>query len=103
MRSEADVKKKVRAVLDKLRPALWWYMPVQTGYGVRGIPDFVVCFAGRFIAIETKDPAGKNSLTALQTLQRDAILEARGQYLVVRSDEDIANLTAFLGGIPHEL
>ena len=59
---EGKVKKGVRQVLDKL--GAYYVMPVTGGYGVQGAPDFLVCFKGRFIGIETK--AGKNQLTLLQ-------------------------------------
>ena len=101
--SEADVKERVKGVLKSLGPSCWWYMPVQTGYGVRGVPDFILCLHGRFIGIETKDPGGKNELTPLQRRQQAAIVEAQGQYLVVRSESDIHELSKFLRSLRDEL
>ena len=47
---EGTVKYKIKEYLKSLAPALWYFMPVPTGYGVRGIPDFVGCYKGRFFA-----------------------------------------------------
>jgi hypothetical protein len=54
---EGRLKQQVKKVLDK--HGVWYYMPVQNGMGVTGIPDFVCCDEGRFLGIETK-AAGKN-------------------------------------------
>jgi hypothetical protein len=42
-------------------------MPIGTGYGNSGVPDFLVCHGGEFLAIEAKaefdedgEPAGKS-------------------------------------------
>ena len=50
--SEGRVKTKIRKVLDDLR--CYYVMPVTGGYGNSGVPDFMVCYAGRFIGIEAK-------------------------------------------------
>jgi hypothetical protein len=82
MRNESDVKKEVKKVLSEL--GVFWFMPVQTGYGVKGVPDFVCCVCGKFLGIETK--FGGNDLSTWQKIQRDRIFEARGLFLVI--DED---------------
>jgi len=85
---EKQVKDKVVGVLKKLQlegVPLWYYMPVQTGLGRAGIPDFIVCVGGRFIAIETKRDH-KAQLSARQTFESKRIENAGGTYLVVRDD-----------------
>lgn len=94
MRKEADVKEAVKEILNNL--GAYWYMPVQTGYGVKGIPDFIVCLNGRFLAIETK--FGKNSLSAWQDKQLLKIEAAKGLTFVVY-EHDIAPLRANLEAI----
>jgi hypothetical protein len=68
-------------------------MPVQTGYGVQGVPDFLVCLNGNFVAIETK--YGGNKLTAHQTLQMEKIENASGTALLV-DEKNVSNLFARL-------
>lgn len=54
----------------------YYYMPVQQGAGVSGIPDFVGHFHGRFFAIETKAQGKKP--TPFQRRQIEAI-NCRGE------------------------
>jgi hypothetical protein len=91
MKKERDVKKRVKEILDEI--GAWWFMPVQTGYGKAGVPDFIVCLKGRFIAIETKFGGGK--LTALQRVQAEAINKAGGPYAVV-DERTVGNLKKVL-------
>jgi hypothetical protein len=51
---EGSVKLKIKEYLNSLAPALWYWMPVNMGYGITGIPDFVGCYKGRFFTIEAK-------------------------------------------------
>lgn len=83
MKKEADVKAAIKKILASL-PNCWWYMPVQTGYGVRGVPDFIICLSGHFIGLETK--FGGNTLSPHQQIQRDKIVRAYGDYYVVTED-----------------
>lgn len=94
MRKEADVKEAVKKVLNEV--GAYWFMPVQTGYGVKGIPDFVCCVKGRFFAVETK--FGKNTLSTWQKKQQDKILAARGTYMVI-DEEGIEDLRNYLKAI----
>lgn len=82
MTPEAKVKKRVKEVLHEL--GAWYAMPMGTGYGRSGVPDFLVCLDGVFIAIEAK--AGKGTTTALQERELKRIGEAGGVALVVYED-----------------
>ena len=77
---EAKVKKKVKAVLESL--GAYYTMPLGAGFGVAGVPDFLCCVDGVFLAVETK--AGKGKTTALQDRQLGAITTAGGHALVIR-------------------
>ena len=91
-KNERDVKAEVKRILDSLD--IWWYMPVQTGYGVRGIPDFVCCVRGTFVGIETK--FGKNKLSAWQERIKECIVSSEGEYFVINED-NVHELPEHLG------
>lgn len=78
-----DIKKWLR---DR---GIWFYMPVQNGMGVTGIPDFVCCMAGKFVAIEAKAPGKRANTSANQDHQIAAIHKAGGAAIVV---DDVAQL-----------
>jgi hypothetical protein len=64
-------------------------MPVQTGYGVNGIPDFICCWKGLFIAIECKAPGKKGATTPAQRLRLSEIREHGGRAMVVSSADEL--------------
>lgn len=74
MKPEAKVKEAHKAYLTSI--GAWWFMPVQTGFGVSGIPDILCCINGRLVGIETKAKGKKP--TAFQQRQIDAINAAGG-------------------------
>lgn len=85
MTSEGKIKAKVKAILEKLAPQCWYFMPVQRGLGCRrGVPDFIVCANGLFVGVETK--AGGNQRTAIQRYIGDKIELAGGAVIVVNED-----------------
>ncbi len=85
MTPEGKVKKIVRAYLDSLAPEVWYLMPVPTGYSDKGTPDFIICFYGRFIAIETK-ATPKQTPTPLQAKTLGEIDAAYGVTYVVNNE-----------------
>lgn len=78
---EGKVKDKIKVILK--RHDVYYAMPIGTGFGNAGVPDFLCCVPpnGVFLAIEAK--AGKNTTTALQDKHIDAILERGGEALVI--------------------
>ena len=76
---EVKVKKQIRKLLDAA--GAYYAMPIGTGYGNSGVPDFVICHKGRFIVVEAK--AGSNKPTALQELHLARIRAAGGIALVI--------------------
>jgi hypothetical protein len=96
MTPEAKVKHHVRMLLTEL--GIWFFMPVQTGYGVGGIPDFVCCWKGMFIAIECKAPGKMNTVTPLQERTITEIREHGGRAVVVSS---AVELRLWLGLLEH--
>ena len=79
---EAKVKAKIKAILKE--HGVYYAMPIGTGYGNSGVPDFLCCVNGHFFAIEAK--AGKGVATALQIKNMQQILDANGLAMVVRED-----------------
>ncbi len=79
---EAKVKAKIRAILKEHN--VYYAMPIGTGYGNSGVPDFLCCVNGHFLAIEAK--AGKGKTTALQEKNLKQIKESNGLAFVVNED-----------------
>ena len=79
MKNERDVKAAVKEILKAA--GAWWFMPVASGYGRQGIPDFIACVDGKFLAIETK--FGGNTTSPLQKRELEAIELANGTALVI--------------------
>lgn len=88
---EAKVKKQIRKILDTTR--CYYAMPIGTGFGNSGVPDFLVCHGGVFIGIEAK--AGKGKTTALQDNNLERIRTAGGRAVVI-NEANIEQLPAML-------
>lgn len=72
---EGKVKDKIKKILKAHN--IYYAMPMGTGYGNSGVPDFLCCIKGRFMAIEAK--AGGGQPTALQRKNMSEI-EASGGF-----------------------
>lgn len=79
MTPESKVKKQIKKLLDEANA--YYAMPIGTGYGNSGVPDFLICSGGRFIAVEAK--AGDNKPTALQESHLQKIRDRCGIALVI--------------------
>lgn len=91
MTPEAKVKAKVKVILKNHKA--YYAMPQSGGFASSGIPDFLVCFRGKFFGIECK--AGKGKLTSLQVKNLMDIQDAGGHAFVIRED-NINLLEVFL-------
>jgi hypothetical protein len=89
MKAEAKVKTDIRAYLDKL-DRCWYFMPVPTGFGVRGLPDFIGVYRGRFFGIEAKAEHGKPTLWQIRV--GEAITMAGGVWVLARSVDEIRHI-----------
>lgn len=108
MAPEEKVKAQVKAMLSLARVARagrdpdagpingWYYMPVQAGMGVAGIPDFIGCIRGHMFAIETKADAHKKP-TPLQSRNLAGIEAGGGTALVIHSG-NLDGLQAWIEG-----
>jgi hypothetical protein len=79
MTPEAKVKAKVKKVLNDI--GAYYAMPATGGYGSSGVPDFLICHHGKFVAVECKANGGKP--TALQLKHLDDIRKAGGIALLI--------------------
>lgn len=79
---EAKVKAKIKAILKAHN--VYYAMPIGTGYGNSGVPDFLCCVNGHFLGIEAK--AGKGTTTALQEKNIQQIKDAGGTAAVINED-----------------
>ena len=89
---EAKVKAKIKAILKAHN--IYYAMPIGTGYGNSGVPDFLCCVNGKFLAIEAK--AGNGQATALQLKNLEAINSAGGYTCIIRED-NLEYLTNVIG------
>lgn len=84
---EWKVKAAVKALLKA--KGIWYCMPIGTGYGNSGVPDFLCCWEGLMLAIETKAPGRRKNLTEMQKVQIEGIRGSGGAALVI---DDVAQL-----------
>ena len=98
MTPEAKVKKNVREFLRA--KGVWYFQPVSNGMGRVGIPDFVCCFKGRFIGIETKAPGKRNATTENQKRVMEEITQHGGTCIVV---DDVVQLHDFFENLVWRL
>lgn len=82
MTPEGAVKKQIKALLTKYN--VYYAMPIGTMYGNSGVPDFLCCVKGEFLAIEAK--AGRGKTTALQDKNISDIHKAGGRAIVVNEN-----------------
>jgi hypothetical protein len=81
---EAKVKAKIKAILKAHN--VYYAMPIGTGYGNSGVPDFLCCVNGKFVAVEAK--AGKGLATALQ-LKNLAQINNAGGYICIINETNL--------------
>lgn len=89
---EGRVKSKVRDILKQC--GVWFTPVVASGFGRAGVPDYLCCWRGRFLAIECK--AGKGKTTRLQEIELERIAGAGGLTLVIH-ENNIGDLRSLLG------
>lgn len=75
---ESNFKDRVRKDLQKLKKI--WFSKIQQ-VSIRGVPDFLVCYCGVFIAIELKKD-GKASVEELQRYNVASIRAAGGMAFI---------------------
>lgn len=93
--NEAALIQKIRKYLASIKGCFFWK---EHGgqYGTAGIPDIIVCYKGRFIALEVK--VGKNTPTKLQAITLERIRKAGGIASVVRSVAEVQIIMEAING-----
>lgn len=84
---EKTIKDRIRKLLDRM--GIWYFMPVAGPFAVHGIPDFICCWDGKFLAIEAKAPGKLATLTVHQKRKIEEIQSANGIAVVVDNIEDL--------------
>lgn len=97
MTPEAKVKEKIKKILKEHK--IYYAMPHGAGYGNAGIPDFLCCHKGKFVAIEAK--AGKGKATALQLMNMKTIERAGGDAWLVNED-NLGLFEDYIKGTSHD-
>jgi len=90
MTPEGRVKAEVKKYLASI--GAYYYMPVSNGFGRVGAPDFMVCYQGKFIGVETKAPGKIKNTTPNQDREAVAIRAAGGMSLVIDDVEQLKEL-----------
>lgn len=89
---EVKVKDKIKKILKEY--GVYYVMPIGSGYGKAGVPDFVCCYKGFFIGIEAK--AGMAQLTQLQLNNLTAITRANGVSMILNESNVDTQLVGWL-------
>ena len=90
---EGKVKESIKKILNQ--PYVWYFMPIQTGYGSKGIPDFIGCATGAFFAIEAKAGKGKTTLLQRITLEK---MRSVGALTFVINETNLEELEKWITG-----
>lgn len=80
---------KVKAAIKKWlkEQGAYFFMPVQTGYGAVTL-DFLVCWNGKFVAIEAKREKG-GRVSPRQSIVMEEIWRAHGAAFVASSLDEV--------------
>ncbi len=92
MTPEGKVKAKVKRLLKKHEA--YYFMPVQTGYGVPTL-DFLGCHRGSFFAIETKAP-GKKPTKRQEVIIFEMVCASAEVFVIDGSDLSFQSLEDWL-------
>lgn len=94
MTPEGRIKDAVKKVMRK--HGVWYFMPMQNGFGVVGIPDFICCIDGLFFTVETKAPGKRENTTPNQQRVMREILEHGGYAIVADDAKQVEDYIIFL-------
>lgn len=81
------IKKLLKPFVDQ--GVLFYFMPVQGKFANSGIPDFLLCFKGKFIGIEAKAEGKLHNTTLKQEDTIRKINDAQGFACVISCKEEM--------------
>jgi hypothetical protein len=81
---EGRLTDRIRRYLKKV-PGLYFAKLSGQAKQRAGLPDFIICYEGQFIALEVKAPSNKRGLTDRQRNELLKIKQAGGEAYVARS------------------
>ena len=94
---ESTITNNIRKYLATV-PGLFFWKTHGAQFGKAGIPDIIICYHGKFIALEVK--ASGRMPTALQSNTIGKIRKAGGIAYVVYSLREVQEIIAVHGGAP---
>lgn len=97
MASEASLQKRI---INELRRRRAWWLKVKGGREYAGIPDLLIAYLGRFVAIEVKNPNKTGQVTKLQRYYLDQINERGAIALAVNDFETVVRLLDAIAADP---
>ena len=86
----SQLESKIQSKILKELKAAGIYAHKNITTNKKGIPDIIVCYRGKYIALEVKRPGGKP--TELQLWNINEIRRAGGIAEIVYSWEDVVNI-----------
>jgi len=90
---ERDIKKKIKQLLDSYEGKVYYFMPVQVGYGATTL-DYLGFVCGLGFAIEAKRPGAKP--TVRQGFVIENIQQSQTPVFLVNDDASLNNLRLWL-------
>lgn len=96
MSPETKVKHAIKEYLDTIPLDYMWHVAFHSvGYTKKGVPDRLLCYRGRFLAIEVKADETKKP-TPWQAREIAAINTAGGEAIVVWNVDQVKQLIAMI-------
>lgn len=89
MTPETKLKIKVNNYLKTIKNC--WFTKISDRFS-HGIPDFLICYQGKFIAIELKATHNASQSQAFQSYNINEIIKAKGIGAICYSVEDVKRL-----------
>lgn len=91
------IKKYLKKYVDN--GSMYYFMPAQGAFAKKGVPDFIICFKGKFLSIEAKADGKKSNTSELQDLTIEKINKAEGVAEVISNEIEMKEFEEkFLAG-----